>query len=305
MFRYQIATVIRKPQVRVKVTAITLLFCFNIISQLELLPGFAEAMEGKGELTVAVFLCHIFNYLDLYNMVIFVGFILLVPDIVCEEYMERQYLMLHKNRWHAAGTACLRLFVFSALYVLWFVFLAVLISGIKLHNFSLEWPHFIKVMIRQYSGQGEGFFMSLIMLPKGALEYPPTVVVGLVVLRTFLGFWFLAELACLIRLLTGKIQNGILAVAAFIAYAHFIYYSLDGGWMIYYKPDVEVFQAKIMVDLIKTTIIPFFTFRSLSDDFTEWIRYGILAGLVLVVITGLGIGCYYRKGDLGDADRDA
>lgn len=304
MFRYRIAAVLQKPQVRVKMAAVTLLFCLNIIDQLKVLCGYAEYSGGKGELTVAVFLCHIFNYLDLYNMVIFVGFILLVPDIVYEEYMEREFLMCHKNRWHAAGTACLRLLAFSALYVLWFVFLTVLFSGIVLHNFSLEWPHFIKVMLRQYSGQEEGWVMSLIMLPKGALEYSSATVVGLVVLRTFLGFWFLAELACLIRLLTGKIQNGILAVAALIAYAYFIYY-LNGGWMLYYKPNVDVFQARIQIDLIKTTVIPFFTFRSMTDDFTEWIWYGILAGLLLVAITGFGIGCYYKKGDLGDADRDA
>lgn len=304
MFRYQIAVVLRKPQVRVKLAAITLLFCFNVIDQLKLLPGFAEDMGG-GELTVAVFLCHIFNYWSLYHMVVFVGFILLVPDIVCEEYMERQYLMLHKSRVRAAGSACLRLFVFSAMYVLWLIFLAVLISGISRCSFSLEWPHFIKKMISVYSGSGQdNFIMSLIMLPDGALEYSPAVLVGLFALRTFLGLLFLAELACLIRLLTGRIQNGILAIAILIAYVSFIYYSVDGGRLSFCKPNVKIYDARVTIDLIKTTILPFFTFRSMTDDFTEWLRYGILAGLVLVIITGIGIVWYYKKGDLGDADRN-
>lgn len=306
MLRYQITTVLRKPQIQVKLAVITLLFCLNIYDQIGIVTVFAEYMGGEGELTVAAFLCHIFNYLDLYQMVIFVGFILLLPDIVCEEYMERRYLMLHKSRRQAAGTAWLRLFVFSALYVLWLVFLTVLISGIKLRNFSLEWPHFLTVMIKQHSqGGGEGsVVMSLVMLPKGALEYSPVVVAGLVVLRTFLGFLFLAGLACLLRLLTGKVRNGIVGVVVLIAYSGFIY-SWSGGWLKYYSRSAGVYQAERFVDLIKTTIIPFFTFRSMTDDFTEWLRYGIITGLVLVVMTGLGIACYYKKGDLGDADRTA
>lgn len=302
MLRYQIATVVRKPEVRVKMVVITLLFVFNIVSQIRLLTVFAEDMGGKGTLTVAALLCHIFNYLDLYNMVIFVGFILLMPDIVHEEYMEKQYLMLHKNRLWAARSACLRLVVFSALYVLWLVFLVILTAGVGLRNFSLEWPHFLKTVLKQYSGHGD-WSMSLIMLPEGALEYHPAVAAGLVILRSFLGFLFLAELACLLRLLTGKIQNGILCIAALIAYAGIIYYCVGGGYLLYCKSGVPVAQSCGRVDLIKTTIIPFFTFRSVTDDFTEWIRYGIFMGLALVIITGIGIVCYYRKGDLGDADR--
>lgn len=305
MFRYQIATVLKKPQVQIKLLAITLLMCLNIYDQVRIVSGFAENFGKKEDLTVAVFLCHIFNYLDLYHMVIFVGFLLLIPDIVCEEHMERQFLMLHRNRSSAAATACLRLLTFTALYVLWLVILSVLISGIMLRNFSMEWPHFIKVMMNTYSGQGSGWMMSLIMLPRGALQYSPVMAAVLVVLRTFLGFCFLAELACLVRLLTGKIQNGVLSVAVLIAFEKFMYYSLGGGILQYCKADADVSQAKMEIDLIKTTIVPFFTFRSMTDDFTEWLRYGIVAGFVLAAVTAFGIVWYYRKGDLGDADRDA
>jgi hypothetical protein len=68
MIRNQIVTVLRKPAVHFKMAAISLLFLLNIVDQLQLLSYFAEDMGEKGTLTVAVFLCHIFNYLDFYQM---------------------------------------------------------------------------------------------------------------------------------------------------------------------------------------------------------------------------------------------
>jgi hypothetical protein len=285
--------------------AISLLFLLNIVDQLQLLSYFTEDMGEKGTLTVAVFLCHIFNYLDFYQMVLWVGFILLVPDIVHEEYMERQYLMRNRNRMQAAGGTWLCLTIFSVLYVLWFVILTIIVAGIQLRNFSWEWPHFIKVLCQQYS-TSDTMCMSLIMLPKGALEYPSFIVVGMILLRTSLGFLFLAEVACLVRLISGKIQYGIMCVVVMIEYAGFLYYEFYYGIINYWKPGQSLYgDNRTRIDLIKTTIVPFFTFRSMTDDFTEWICYGILMGLALVLVTGIGIVCYYKKGDLGDADRDA
>lgn len=304
-WKNQFVILIKKPHVLIKLFFITILAMLNIYDQVYLLKGFAKSFGGNNELSVIICLCHIFNYLDFYHMVIFVGFLLLIPDIICEEYMEKQFIMGHKNRLSAACAMIVRLFTFTAAYVLWLVFLTIFISGIVLHNFSLEWPHFIKVMMNTYCGQNNEFVMSLIMLPKGALQYSSLVVVILVIIRTFLGFFFLAELASLIRLITGKIRNGILIIAVLIAYEKFIYYSLGGGILQYCKFGENIYLSKVEIDLIKTTIVPFFTFRSMTDDFTMWTRYGIIMGVVCVIISAFAIIRHYKKGDLGDADRDA
>ena len=58
------------------------------------------------------------------------------------------------------------------------------------------------------------------------------------------------------------------------------------------------------IRISKATITPLFTTCLRTDEFMPWMRYGIIAGILLCVITGTGIMLYYRKGDLGDEDRD-
>ena len=86
--------------------------------------------------------------------------------------------------------------------------------------------------------------------------------------------------------------------------ALFLYYDFDGGFLRYFDGSAPLLNARVTIDLIKWTIVPFFTFRSMTDNFTDWIQYGIFMGLALCLITGAGIWCYYQKGDLGDADQN-
>ena len=303
MVRDQVTMVLRKPSVRIKFLLVTLLFIPWLMEQVDILVPFADSYGRKGGVTVFVMLLHVFNYLYFYVEVLLVGFILLIPDIVRNEYTEKQSVLAGGSRKRAAFAALARIVFFSFLYVVWFVFLTVVISGVRIHNFSLEWPHFVDIVIKQVS-PGDRFNMSLFMLPKGCTDYSVPVALALVLLRSTLGFIFLGLLASLVTMFTKKVKYGVGITVILLAVTLFLYYHFFGAYLEYYDGSRPITDVLVKVDLIKATLVPFFSFRSIGDDFTYWIRYGILAGLGLSVLTGAGIWVYYQKGDLGDADQD-
>lgn len=305
VIKNQLSTIMCKPAVRLKILLITLLFIPTLIEQSGIIAGYAENIGYKGQVTVAIMLLHTFNYLYFYVDVLLVGFILLIPDIVRDEYVERQSIILSYSRKKAAGNALARIVCFSVLYMIWFVFLTIIITGMWYHNFSFEWPRFISVIQKQVPDDAI-MYMQLIMLPKNCMDYPVIGVLFMVLLRSALGFIFLGLLAGLVTLMTKKTKFGVGIVIFLLAYALFIYYDLNGGFLCCFNASLPVVtgEARIVVDIIKTTIVPFFTFRSMTDDFTYWIRYGIFSGLVWCIIAGIGVWIYYQKGDLGDADQD-
>lgn len=303
MVRNQISMVLRKPSVRIKFLLVTLLFIPWLMEQVDILVPFADSYGREGEVTVFVMLLHVFNYLYFYVDVLLVGYILLIPDIVRDEYTEKQSVLVSGSRKKAAVTALGRIVCFSLLYVMWFVFLTVVISGVRIHNFSLEWPHFVDIVTKQVS-PGSQFDMSLFMLPKGCTGYPVPAALALVLLRSTLGFIFLGMLASLVTLLTKKLKYGVGITVFLLAVTLFLYYQFFGAYLEYYDASRPLTEVLVKVDLIKATLVPFFSFRSIGDDFTYWIRYGILAGLGLSILAGMGIWIYYQKGDLGNADQD-
>jgi len=305
MVKNQIVATLRKPSVQLKFLLITLLFIPALIEQSENLTTFTNELRCEGQVTVAVMLLHTFNYLYFYVDIFIVGFILLIPDIIRDEYIEKQLIMQNCTRKKAAVTGLIRIICFCLIYVMWFVVLTVIIAGLWFHNFSLEWPYFIEKMQRQIPTQGgAGLYMMLVMLPRNCLDYPVPIAVFLVLLRSTLGFIFLGMLTSLSALLTKKIKTGVGIVIFLLVAALFLYYDFDGGFLRYFDGSAPLLNARVTIDLIKWTIVPFFTFRSMTDNFTDWIQYGIFMGLALCLITGAGIWCYYQKGDLGDADQD-
>ena len=100
---------------------------------------------------------------------------------------------------------------------------------------------------------------------------------------------FLGLLALLVTLVTAKTRNGIGVLVILVSIAYYV---------------TPVGQKRSYFNITKATIQPLFTACSVQDQFMPWMRYGIIAGILLCVITGAGIMLYYRKGDLGDEDRD-
>lgn len=303
MIKSQLGTVMRKPSVRLKLLLITLLFIPTLIEQLNIIVSYVGRIGEKEQATVAVMILHTFNYLYFYVDVLLVGFIILIPDIVRDEYMEKQSVMLVGSRRRAAMAALARIICFSVLYVAWFVLLTIIISGFRLRAFSLEWPHFVSILQKQVPARAL-WYMQLVMLPENCMDYPVPIVVILVLLRSTLGLVFLGMLASLVTLVTKKTKFGVSVVIFLLAVTIFLYYDFDGGFLNYYDPAVPSLNALVIVDVIKASLTPFFTFRSMTDDFTYWICYGILCGLAVCVLTGAGIWIYYQKGDLDNADQD-
>ena len=303
MIKRQLETTLRKPSVQLKLLVITFLFIPSLIEQSGIMETLTGEIRNGGKPTVAIMLLYTFNYLYFYVDVFIVGFILLIPDIIRDEHIEKQSIIMNIARKKAAVAAISRIVCFCAAYVAWFVFLTVVIAGLWFRDFSPEWPRFISIIQRRVSRQTD-FYMEFIMLPDNCLDYPVPIAVFLVLLRSTLGFIFLGMLASLSALLTKKIKTGVGIVIFLLVAALFLYYDFDGGFLRYFDGSAPLLNARVTIDLIKWTIVPFFTFRSMTDNFTDWIQYGIFMGLALCLITGAGIWCYYQKGDLGDADQD-
>ena len=79
--RETIGAVVRKPVFRIKLIAISLLFVVSLIEQVS--NNYIQSSgQQVGRMTVILLLMHTFSYFSFYLSVFFVGYILLIPDIV-------------------------------------------------------------------------------------------------------------------------------------------------------------------------------------------------------------------------------
>ena len=205
--RETIGAVVRKPVFRIKLIAISLLFVVSLIEQVS--NNYIQSSgQQVGRMTVILLLMHTFSYFSFYLSVFFVGYILLIPDIVKDAFIERQTMMRCQSRMRAAKYAIGKIIAFSILYVIWFVMLTILVGGIWFHDFSLAWPKFMDIQQRQLAANGLST-ITWINIPVGAGKYPTLLVAGLICLRSTIGFIFLGLLALLVTLITGKTRNGM------------------------------------------------------------------------------------------------
>lgn len=303
MLMKQIKIILQKPSLQIKIALITALLIAALIEQIDITTGYiSSTYMNQGSMTVLVLLMHILSYYDFYQSILFVGFILLIPDIVKGDYLEKKELLCYGSRIKCARYAIEKIVIFSALYVFWFLFVAIIVGGIGLHNFSLEWPKFVEVMQRQIARLGVGA-NALLNFPIGIIDYPEPVVFLLMVIRCILGFSFLGLFAGFITYVTKKVRNGIGSIIILAAIS--CYVRLDMGGVFYYWNNLKSEgQRKSALYLSKYTIQPLFTACKIDDSFMPWMKYGIVAGIVLCILAAIGILFYYKKGDLGDADRD-
>ncbi len=91
--RETIGAVVRKPVFRIKLIAISLLFVVSLIEQVS--NNYIQSSgQQVGRMTVILLLMHTFSYFfSFYLSVFFVGYILLIPDIVKDAFIERQTMM--------------------------------------------------------------------------------------------------------------------------------------------------------------------------------------------------------------------
>ena len=122
-------------------------------------------------------------------------------------------------------------------------------------------------------------------------------------MRQYLWIIFLGLLALLVTLITGKTRNGMGIVILLAAIAGYVKLYMNDVFT-YWNSAHPIGNKRSYIRISKATITPLFTTCLKSDEFMPWMRYGIIAGILLCVITGAGIMLYYRKGDLGDEDRD-
>lgn len=126
--RETIGAVVRKPVFRIKLIAISLLFVVSLIEQVS--NNYIQSSgQQVGRMTVILLLMHTFSYFSFYLSVFFVGYILLIPDIVKDAFIERQTMMRCQSRMRAAKYAIGKIIAFSILYVIWFVMLTILVGG--------------------------------------------------------------------------------------------------------------------------------------------------------------------------------
>ena len=297
-----IYTTVRKPSFMVKMALITVLFIAALIEQVSNTGLYANSFGTQEHMTVILLLIHTFSYSDFYQNIFFIGFIFLIPDIVKEEYIERSSIMKYSSRNTAGKRAIEKIIFFSILYLAWFAVITMFIGGIGTRDFSLTWPRFMEIQQNRIASQGVAA-SAFINLPDGGTNYPALLVFVLMFLRSSIGMAFLGLLALLVTLVTAKTRNGIGVLVILVSIAYYVTQRM-GGAITYWNDAAPVGQKRSYFNITKATIQPLFTACSVQDQFMPWMRYGIIAGILLCVITGAGIMLYYRKGDLGDEDRD-
>ena len=50
-----------------------------------------------------------------------------------------------------------------------------------------------------------------------------------------------------------------------------------------FNPSSVLDETRKYIDMIKLTIVPLFTFRSVTDDFVYWMIYGISVGIIVLM----------------------
>lgn len=210
--------------------------------------------------------------------------------------------MKYSSRNTAGKRAIEKIIFFSILYLAWFAVITMFIGGIGTRDFSLTWPRFMEIQQNRIASQGVAA-SAFINLPDGGTNYPALLVFVLMFLRSSIGMTFLGLLALLVTLVTAKTRNGIGVLVILVSIAYYVTQRM-GGAITYWNDAAPVGQKRSYFNITKATIQPLFTACSVEDQFMPWMRYGIIAGILLCVITGAGIMLYYRKGDLGDEDRD-
>ena len=294
----QLKYTMRKPEVIAKMLMVSVLFLLGLREQLDLLDGFCANLNGAGQMNTGTFLIHAFNYFDFYLNLLLIGLVMLVPDFAQEEFLTAHITMRNKSRFRAGLSLLGKVMLYMFIYMMWFVMLAVLLSGILLQNFSAQWPEFLPRIYMGLDLSPNAPSMSLIMIPKSALSLPMPAVLLLVLLRSYLGFVVLAWIACFVILISGNSGHGIACLLFLLSFTAFIYYT-NIGRISYY-----VQMATHHINLLPFTVFPFFTFRGLGVDFVSSIRSALTYEAVCLLLLGIGILLYYRKGDLGDANRN-
>lgn len=300
MIGKQLKATFRKPSVWVKLALVSVLFILSMMEQIDITTAYANSFGNRGNMTVITLIIHTFNYFYFYMDILFIGFILLIPDIVKDPYTEREMLMCCGSRKRAGTYAIVKIICFSVLYVLWFIGLAFVVGSIGLHDFSLTWPHFLEIMQKQIKMQGM-YATGVVNLAIGTLEYPTIVVLLLMMLRASLGFIFLGLLALLVTQVTAKTRNGIGIIAVLVGISGYVFLQPS---ILYWDNSRPMGQHIQIINIVKATIAPLFSSCSVADEFMPWMRYALVTSAVLCVITAIGVMAFYRKGDLGDADRD-
>ena len=111
--RETIGAVVRKPVFRIKLIAISLLFVVSLIEQVS--NNYIQSSgQQVGRMTVILLLMHTFSYFSFYLSVFFVGYILLIPDIVKDAFIERQTMMRCQSRMRAAKYAIGKIIIITS-----------------------------------------------------------------------------------------------------------------------------------------------------------------------------------------------
>lgn len=176
---------IKTPAVILKISLISILFIYAINIELDILVSYSISNTGENQISVPLFIIHIFSYFEIYAKYLMIGLILLIPDIIDDPYLTKQIYLVNKNRKELFINTVKLIALYILTFLIWFILLTIVFSLFQAKLFNFSWPN--QLMSKIYATVPSNQ-QTLLNIPKTATNYPFSIAFLLIMIRVFIGF---------------------------------------------------------------------------------------------------------------------
>jgi len=158
-------------------------------------------------------------------------FIILISDIIYEQYLTKNIYVLHKTRRNFYVNSLKITFIFSGFFVLQYLLIVVitgLLGGLEM-SFNYT-PNAIKIWCDSF--QYEYLRETLLCLPKSSLKYSTMIVLLIVILKFYMGLMLLAMIGYIFSIKKENSEYGAFAMFLFIIF-NMATMQYNGPWSLY------------------------------------------------------------------------
>lgn len=289
-YKYLLKRKLYNPAFQIKIALISILFIFAINIELGVDKGYSISLIGKNDLNFMLFSSHIFSYFDIYFKYFLIGLIVLIPDIIEENYLTHQIYIKNRGRKTLFINTIIMIGICIAFFIAWFLILTLIFSMFRIRFFDFTWPSDLMNAIYAKSGINE---MELMSIPESASQMPIFIVFFLTLLKTFIGFFIIALAAFYISFKKNNVVTGMEFCVGLYIISHLLFYS---GPIYIFKDTSKYINLKS----IETSygLSSFFTYRDLSANFMQNAVHAFIYGAIIIVILLLLIFREFKRKDL-------
>lgn len=274
------------------ILCIVLLVC-TLSGLLETIP-FEYQNVGTEKCNLLMYLLMVFTNPNAAYYSILLAFAILVSDIVYEEYLTKNVYVMYGSRKKAYFGMLKLTAAFSLFFICLFLLLAVIVGICGGLDLSFD---FTDNAIRTWANDQDFYIIrsTSIYVPVSVLEYNSLLVLGMVILKYYVGLILLAMLGLIFSIKKDSVQYGSLAIMLTLL--------LNMAILNYYGP-WKFYNIGISVDLSKAfsfiTLQRFFIydFAGIKKDVVILFRDTMLTGGIWFVVLSVIIYHILKRKDI-------